>query len=669
MLRPMPAANKAIELSCAVAGTTLLLALVFSCSHSRERPEEVPSRGGDGETSERTSGRQASVDRAVKTDQPEYSPFLDDYPQRVFFGDTHLHTSYSADAGFAGTTLGPEDAYRFARGEEVVSSTGVRAKLQLPLDFLAVTDHAENLGLAPLAVAADPSVLATEYGRKIHDMLEAGKGVEAFDDWRRQRANGVDPMNGDARASGQAWSLSIAAAEKYNEPGKFTTLIGFEWTSVPGGKNLHRNVIYRDGKDRAVRMIPYSAYDSEDVEDLWKWMSGYEAKTGGKLLAIPHNGNLSNGLMFDDVTFEGNRPIDRDYGERRARWEPLYEVTQMKGDAEAHPSLSPTDEFADFETWDVGAINAPEAKTAAMLPREYAREAYKRGLQYEAKLGVNPFKFGLVGSTDSHTGLSTAEESQYFGKITILEPAPSQERFFEVVAGRTPNPEGKDIKVYAWQVSSAGLAAVWARRNTREELWDAMARKEVYATTGSRIRLRVFGGWDFAEGDQDRPDRTQIGYRRGVPMGGDLTGPAQDRAPTFIIEAIRDPLGANLDRIQVIKGWTDARGNTHERIWDVAVSGGREIGADGRCTVPVGNTVDVEEASYANSIGAGALTAYWKDSNFDKTQRAFYYVRVLEIPTPRWTTRDAKIFSRELPDGAPSSIQERAYTTPIWYTP
>ena len=648
------------------------VALLLGCRSSGDRAGLAPSERGDAPAAHEQKSDERSVappQRAPRADQPEYSPFLDDYPDQVFFGDTHLHTSFSADAGFAGTVLGPEDAYRFARGEEVVSSTGVRARLRAPLDFLVVADHAENLGLAPLAVAGDPNVLATEYGRKIHDMLKAGKGVEAFDDWRKQRATGVDPMGGNDKPARSAWDVITSAADEHNDPGNFTALIGYEWTSVPGGNNLHRNVIYRDGKDIARKILPFSAYDSEDAEDLWEWMADYEAKTGGKVLAIPHNGNLSNGLMFDDVTFTTKQPLTRDYAVRRSRWEPIYEVTQMKGDGEAHPALSPGDEFADFETWDVGAINAPEAKTPDMLPREYAREVYKRGLQYESKLGVNPFKFGMVGSTDSHTALSTAEENQYFGKITILEPAPSHERFFEIVAGRTPNPDGKDIRVFAWQVSSAGLAAVWAKENTREALWDAMARKEVYATTGSRIAVRVFAGWAFVDGDQDRSNLAQIGYQHGVPMGGDLTAGKAERAPTLIMEAARDPHGANLDRIQVIKGWLDARGNTKERVWDVAVSDHRKIGPNGRCTQAVGNTVNVEEASYTNSIGSAALTAYWRDPEFEPTERAFYYVRVLEIPTPRWTTRDAKVFEREIPDGAPTSIQERAYTSPIWYTP
>ena len=611
-----------------------------------------------------------SVQLAAAENQPEYSPYLDDnFPNQVFFGDTHLHTSYSADAGFVGTTLGPEEAYRFALGEEVTSSTGVRAKLQRRLDFLVVADHAENMGLAPLAVVGDPAILATDFGREVHELLKAGKGAEAFDRWRSERASGKDPMAGENAAAQTVWERMTSIAQKFNDPGHFTAFIGYEWTSVPGGNNLHRNVIFRDGKDRADQVLPFSAYDSEDAEDLWAWMAAYEAKTNGRLLAIPHNGNLSNGLMFDDVTFTGKKPLDRDYAERRARWEPIYEVTQMKGDGEAHPLLSQNDEFADFENWDVGAINAPEAKTPDMLPREYARTVYQRGLQYEEKLGANPFKFGMVGSTDSHTGLSTAEENNYFGKITVLEPAPSHDRLYEVVAGRTPNPEGKDIKVYAWQVSSAGLAAVWAHENTREALWDAMARKEVYATTGTRTRVRVFGGWEFNAEDLDRPDFARYGYANGVPMGGDLSAATGDKTPGFMVRAMRDPDGANLDRIQIIKGWTDADGETNERIYDLAVSDGRNIDKDGRAKTPVGNSVNVKQASYTNAIGAPQLQAFWRDPDFDPRQRAFYYVRAIEIPTPRWTTYDAKVFGVDIPDGAPTSIQERAYTSPIWYQP
>jgi hypothetical protein len=432
---------------------------------------------------------------------------------------------------------------------------------------------------------------------------------------------------------------------------------------MPNGNNLHRNVIFRDGKDKADTIVPFSQYDSFDSEDLWKWMADYEKKTGGKLLALAHNGNLSLGLMFDDMTFS-KRPLDRDYAERRQKWEPLYEITQMKGDGEAHPKLSPNDEFADFETWDKASFGAG-LHTDAMLPKEYAREAWKRGLAYEKKLGANPFKFGVVGSTDSHTALSTSEEDNYFGKVTLLEPSADPIRFNEVIAGRTA-PKGHQI--YARMIGASGLAAVWARENTREALWDAMKRKETFATTGTRIRVRVFGGWSFVERDLAKSEFAKYGYDNGVPMGGDLKEAPQGKVPTLLIRALRDPAGANLDRVQVIKGWTDASGGTHERVFDVVWSGDRKRGKDGKIAA-VGNTVNVKEATYDNSIGAPFLQAFWKDRDFNPAQRAFYYVRVLEIPTPRWTTYDAKVFGVKLPTDVPAFIQERAYTSPIWYTP
>jgi hypothetical protein len=409
--------------------------------------------------------------------------------------------------------------------------------------------------------------------------------------------------------------------------------------------------------------VPFSQYDSFDPEDLWNWMQAYEEKTGGRLLAIPHNGNLSNGLMFDDVTYTG-KPLTKDYALRRQKWEPVYEVTQMKGDGEAHPSLSPTDEFADYETWDKASFG-PQPKTPDMLPREYAREALKRGLAYEKELGANPFKFGMLGSTDSHTALSTAEEDNYFGKVTLLEPSADPVRFNEVIAGR-PAPKGHQI--YARQIGAAGLAAVWARENTREALWDAMARKEVFATTGTRLRVRVFGGFDYTEDDLVRSDFAKYGYDHGVPMGGDLESAPEGKGPTFLIRALRDPDGANLDRVQMIKGWLDDDDKMQEQVYDVAWSGDRKPGANGKLP-QVGNTVNVKEATYTNAIGAPYLSAYWKDPAFDAKERAFYYVRVLEIPTPRWTTYDAKIFGVKLPEDVPTSIQERAYTSPIWYTP
>ncbi|MEJ2136494.1 MAG: DUF3604 domain-containing protein [Desulfofustis sp.] len=599
----------------------------------------------------------------------EYSPYLSiGYPQRVYWGDTHLHTSYSTDAGMIGNKLGPDEAYRFARGEMVVSSTGVRARLQRPMDFLVIADHAENLGLAPMIAEKNPDLLRTEFGKKISNLVYGGDPWGAYKLWGEGMSNRQDPLKGNEALTRTVWERLTASAEKFNEPGKFTALIGFEWTSSPDGNNLHRNVIFRDDKAEADQVIPMSNYDSTDPEDLWQWMADYEAKTGGQVLAIPHNGNLSNGLMFDDVTFTDRKDLNRDYAERRMRWEPVYEVTQMKGDGEAHPFLSPNDEFADYGTWDKGSFG-PEPKTKEMLPREYAREAYKRGLMYEQELGANPFKFGMIGSTDSHTSLATAEEDNYFGKATPGEPKADTERFEEKITGLLGKPDGPDITMRHFQTLSAGLAAVWATDNTREALWDALNRKEVYATTGTRITVRVFAGWDFQSNEVQRPDFASTGYERGVPMGGDLRKAPEGKEPAFMVRVLRDVDGANLDRVQVVKGWLDGSGETHEQIYDIACSDNRTINEKNRCDTLVGNTVDIENATYTNSIGDALMMAYWKDPAFDPKQRAFYYVRVLEIPTPRWTTYDAAFYGVDLPEGVPPTHQERAYTSPIWYTP
>ena len=416
--------------------------------------------------------------QTIQPAEKEYSPYLNhNYPDRVFWGDTHLHTAYSTDAGLFGNRISPDEAYRFAKGEIVTSSTGVRARLLRPLDFLVVADHAENLGLATMIAESNSDLLQSEWGREIHDLVKAGNPGKAYEMWGLRMLARDNPLKGFEHLTRSMWERITAAGEKHNEPGKFTAFLGYEWTSVPGGSNLHRILIFRDGKDLADRIVPMSAYDSEDPEDLWKWMAAYEEKTGGRVLALAHNGNVSNGLMFDDVTYTTRKPLTRDYAERRMRWEPLYEVTQMKGDGEAHPSLSPNDEFADFETWDRGSFAV--AKDPDMIPREYAREAFKRGLQYEKKLGVNPWKFGLIGSTDAHTGLATTTEDNFFGKLSILEPSANPVRFEEAVTGRLPDPKGREYAIYHRQASASGLAAVWARDNTREALWDAMKRKEV----------------------------------------------------------------------------------------------------------------------------------------------------------------------------------------------
>lgn len=603
-------------------------------------------------------------------DDIQYSPYLTEtFPNRVFFGDTHLHTAYSADAGLALATTTPDDAYRFAKGEEVVSSMGVRARLQRPLDFLVVSDHAENLGIAIALEEDSPIFEANEWSRTLADLfaprtMDARRATFLHHFSAINQPGSGDPLAGTG-LNETMWHRVTDAAERHNEPGLFTALIGFEWTSAPNGRNLHRNVIFRDGKERADTIVPFSAYDSEDVEDLWQWMADYEDATGGRALAIAHNGNISNGLMFDDVTLTGEA-FTTDYAERRQRWEPVYEITQIKGDGETHPLLSPTDEFVDYYRWDKGSFGEGR-KTPDMLPREYARPAWKRGLAYEAELGANPFKFGVVGSTDSHTGLSTAQENNFFGKLAVVEPTADPIRFNEQVAGlMTPDDSSDDVFVSDGLAS--GIAAVWARENTREAIWDAMKRKEVYATTGSRMRVRVFGGWDFEESDLERSDFAAFGYRNGLPMGGDLTMAPRERVPSFLIRVLRDADGANLDRVQMIKGWTTADGGLEERVYDVVWSGDREPNSDGKLPA-VGNTVDLKTATYTNAIGAPFLEAFWEDPDFDPAQRAFYYVRVLEIPTPSWLAYDRAFFGVDIPEGKAAVQQERAYTSPIWYTP
>ena len=604
--------------------------------------------------------------------EADYSPYIHhDIPTQVLFGDTHLHTAYSADAGLTGALTNPEDAYRFAKGETVKSSHGIPTQLQRPLDFLVVADHAENLGLLFGMKEKNEALLSTKWGRDLVEIFAPGTAeamAKSYVYWGTTLSASQDPEDPLAGTgfNETMWQRMTAAAEKHNQPGAFTALIGYEWTSSPQGNNLHRNVVFRDGKVKADQVVPFSSYDSLDPEDLWGWMESYEKKTGGRVLAIPHNGNLSNGLMFDDVTLTGKKPIDREYAKRRMQFEPIYEITQIKGDGETHPALSPNDEFSDYGTWDKGSFGA-ELKTPDMLPREYAREAWKRGLRFESTLGANAFKFGVVGSTDSHTGLATTQEDNFFGKAPMVEPTSDPVRFEEAITGRlTPDDPTDDIT--HGQALASGLAAVWARENTREAVWDAFKRKEVFATTGTRMRVRVFAGWDFESEDLNRSDFAEYGYSRGVPMGGDLSVAPDGKSPGLLIRAIRDPDGANLDRVQVIKGWIDGKGETYEKVFDVAWSGDRQPDKNGKLP-GVGSTVNVAQASYSNSIGAAWLQSFWRDPEFDPRERAFYYLRVLEIPTPRWTTYDAKYFDIELLKSVSPTHQERAYTSPIWYTP
>jgi hypothetical protein len=609
----------------------------------------------------------AAAERAFP--KAPYSPYAGrSFPVRPFFGDTHTHTAYSMDAGAFGARLGPRDAYRLAKGEEIMASSGQRVKLSRPLDFLVVTDHSDNMGFFPQLFAGDPKLLAHPTARRWYDLIQAGKGADAAIEIIVAFSQGTFPKEimflPGTPAYRSAWRETIKAADEANDPGRFTAFIGFEWTSNTGGNNLHRNVIFRDDGSRASRVEPFTVYKpqgSDDPRDLWKWMAAYEEKTGGDVLAIAHNGNLSNGRMFPIIESFTGRPIDREYAETRARWERIYEATQIKGDGEAHPLLSPNDEFASFERWDKGNLDLSELKRPDMLPHEYARSGLKLGLKVEAQLGVNPYKFGLIGSTDAHTGLAAVEEDNFFGKATSSEPGPE----------RTTKPFVKSAlaTIMSWEETASGYAAVWATENTREALFDAMQRKEVYATTGPRMTVRFFGGFDFEAADARNRMPAAIGYRKGVPMGGDLSHAPAGKTPAFLVAALKDPIGANLDRIQVIKGWLDKAGELQEKVYDVVWSGQRRPDAGTGKLPPVGNTVDVANATYTNTIGEPELITVWKDPDFDPSLRAFYYARVLEIPTPRWTAYDAKYFGVKLPPEVPMTLQERAYTSPIWYTP
>jgi len=609
-------------------------------------------------------GQEWTPEEGQHVEQPKpYSPYVDQhFPQEVFFGDTHFHSSLSVDSGMVGNRVDLDQAFRFALGEEIVTSTGQRAQLNRPLDFLVVSDHAEYLGLADLIATGNAELLATDVGKVWYEAMKKG-GDSAWSQvvlMMEDFSTGT-PRFRDAKLERSVWDRVVDTASKYNAPGTFTAFNGYEWSALTNGNNLHRVVVFRDGPDRVKQVIPFSAFDNQDPEGLWGFLARYEEKTGGRALAIPHNGNISNGVMFAE-TVKG-KAMTRDYAALRARYEPLLEVTQMKGDSEAHPLLSPEDEFADFENWDFGNANGVP-KEDRMLQYEYARSALQVGIRLEEKLGVNPYKFGMIGSSDTHTSMSTTREDNFFGKLPHLEP--SAKRFEEVFLRSL---EDRSPLVFAWQTGASGLVAAWARENTRESIFDAMNRKEVYATSGSRIVVRVFAGWDFKANEVETRDFAREGYKRGVPMGGDLTKAPKGKALTFMIRALRDPDNANLDRMQVIKGWLDKKGKTQEHIYDVAVSDGRKIGKDGRCKTPVGSTVNIADANYTNTIGDPMLTAFWKDPDFDTKQRAFYYVRVIEIPKPRWTAYDAKFFGIKMPKEVTMTVQDRAYTSPIWYTP
>ena len=602
--------------------------------------------------------------------QEHYSPYAGrNFPTQVFWGDTHLHTGLSMDAGAFGCRLDPDDANRFARGEELTSSTGLRVKLSRPLDFLVVADHSDNMGFFPRLHSGDPEFLADPTGKRWYEMIQRGgqEGVQVAVEVITGFTSGEFPealwSRPGSAAYRSAWEQMMNAAEKYNEPGEFTSFIGYEWTSTTKGFNLHRVVILRDDKTKASMVEPYTTippYGSDNPRELWKWMQMYEDKTGGQALAISHNGNLSNGILFPITESFTGKKVDKEYVEQRDRWEPLYEVTQIKGDGETHPFLSPNDEFADYETWDQGNLDLSEPKQDDMLQYEYARSALAIGMQLEGELGTNPYKFGMIGSTDSHTGLATAEEDNFFGKHSGSEPSPE----------RWAHPMAKigDLEYAGWSMVGSGYAAVWAKENTREALFDAMMRKETYATTGPRMIVRFFGGWEFTEADIQGRLPASIGYQKGVPMGGNLPPTENPGAPSFIVAALKDPLSGNLDRIQIVKTWVEGRDNRQEKVYDVVWSGDRRPDANGKLPL-VGNTVNVENATWTNTIGSAELLGVWTDPEFDPSQRAAYYARVIEIPTPRWTAYETMRYGIQMPDEVPMTTTERAYTSPIWYTP
>ncbi|TFU03552.1 DUF3604 domain-containing protein [Polymorphobacter arshaanensis] len=580
------------------------------------------------------------------------------YPEHAYFGDTHVHTGWSADAGMDGAVTSPEDAFRFARGDTVKSNTGQDAKLARPLDWMVITDHSDGMGTINEIAAGNPKMISDPFLKRMYEAMKSGDEAQAskvvLELINLQSTGKLPKQVMDPEWMVSAWNKTIAIADKYNDPGKFTALIGYEWTvNAGGGDNLHRNIIYRDDATYAGQMLPLTTFQTQDPEKLWEWMAKYEGKTGGKVIAIPHNGNLSNGRMYEETTFTGG-PMTKAYAEARQKWEPLMEVTQIKGQSESHPSLSPNDEFAAWDLWDKVNLNGVPKKPG-MIRTEYWREGLKSGMRLESSLGANPFKYGANGATDTHTGLATADDNNFWGKFKTVEPGP--DRWNRVVT-----------RPYrGWEQAAAGYTGVWATANTRAALWDAMARKETFATTGPRMTVRFFGGYDFADADAGA-GLVKAGYTKGVPMGGDLKPAPAGAAPSFLIAAMKDPDGANLDRVQVVKGWLGADGKTHEQVYDVKWAGDRKPGPNGKLP-PVGNTVDLKTATYANSIGAAELVARWTDPAFDPKLKAFYYVRVLEIPTPRWTAYDVVRFKAKMSPEVTMIQQERALTSPIWYDP
>ncbi|MFT6750911.1 MAG: hypothetical protein ACJA2O_001092 [Candidatus Azotimanducaceae bacterium] len=603
-------------------------------------------------------------------------------PTELLWGDTHLHTSYSFDAFLnQNQSADPDTAYRWAKGQPVIHPYNrTRIQIDTPLDFLVVSDHAELMGVIR-AIHNETAEIPDEgfiqditrwiKTSVLLDAIENETGRKIFSDILPVPPEnpGGDPVADPAnvlplgafgntiKTETTAWNEIVDAAERHNNPGKFTSLIGWEWSSIPTGANLHRVVLTPDGGEKARQFLPYGSDQSQYPEDLWQWLETTQKETGTRFLTIPHNSNISKGYMFAETTLKG-QPITAEYAKNRVKWEPIVEATQIKGDSETHPDLSPNDKFADFETYGF-YIQQTHSEYVAKAA-DYVRPALLTGLAIEEKIGVNPYKFGLIGSTDAHTGMSSAEETNFWGKMA-KDSTPETKRS-GLIGDKSKSASG-------WSMAAQGMAAVWAEENTREAIYSAFKRKEVYATTGPRIAIRVFAGWDFDAQEADSKDFAKIGYAKGVPMGGDLLRPSNEtQIPQLLIRATRDPKGANLDRVQVIKGWVDTNNTSREKIFNVSWSDNRQLGGDGDLP-DVGTTVNEAIPSYTNSIGSSEFSTLWTDPEFSVEQRAFYYVRVLQIPTPRHSLYDAIALQRDVQEEAPATIQERAYTSPIWYTP
>ena len=568
----------------------------------------------------------------------------------VYFGEQHLHTVSSADAFSFGTRTTPDDAYQFAKGEPItLATTGETVKKSTPYDWAAVTDHAVYLGVMPMLLDPDSPMKDTEVGK----MIAAGQGEEAFQMLFNSVAVNVpvDYMM-DPKIMRPAWQRQIDAANSHYEPGKFTTLIAFEWTSQPNYMNLHHNVFFRDdeGPERV-----FSSFDSEHREDLWSYQE-HQRSLGHENFSIPHNSNVSNGGMFALHTSDGD-PIDVKWAERSARNSPAVEIIQTKGASETHPALSPHDEFANFEQGFKHRLGSNGL--VASIDRSFVRNALIDGVGFQEMLGVNPYKFGIVSGADTHNAASDNEEFNYFGVHGNTDKTP------EVRMASTGSVAGEAAIMFG----TPGATGVWAPENTRTAIFDAIKRKETFGTSGPLIRVRFFGGWGYPADLVEIDDFVEKGYANGVPMGGDLPAmPDGAKAPTFAVWALKDPESGNLDRVQIIKGWYDPTGNSRQQVYDVAWSDNRKMNEHGKLP-PVGNTVDVSTATYTNSIGDNELKAVWTDPDFDPTRHAMYYVRVIEIPTPRWSTYDAVKLGIPLHPDAPATLQERAWTSPIWYTP